>query len=313
MYLSILVETFSVTGPIFVLVLLGLVLRRTGFIDDHFVQMSSRLVFSICLPLLLFTTIVEIELGDTINPQVIYFSIAATLVTFLLSWLTALGFQPASDRGIFVQGAFRSNLGVIGLALCANAYGDTGLAVASILIAVLTVAYNILSVLVLSYYSQAEFNLQKVIRDIVTNPLIVAIVLATIVALLQIPVPQILQSSGEYLGSLALPLALLGTGAALNLKALRDSGTATVGVVILKTALLPALVVVGALYAGFSALETGVLFLLFVSPTASASFAMVKAMGLNDQLAANLIMVTTLVTLFTASLGLFLLRVYGLA
>ena len=199
----------------------------------------------------------------------------------------------------------------MGLALCANAYGDQGLALASALMASLTVSYNILSVAILSFYAGREtFSLKQVIVDIVKNPLIIAIALAILVSALQVPVPRTLMSAGEYLGSLALPLALLGTGAGMNLRAIRDSSLVTVLAVVMKTALLPIGVTLAAISMGFEGVMLGALFLMFASPTATASFIMVKSMGGNDALAANLIMVTTLVSIFTCSIGLFLLRVY---
>lgn len=313
MYLSILLDTLVVTGPIFLLVLLGLVLRRAGFVDDHFVDVSSRLVFSLCLPVLLFITITDIDPAASLDSAAFFFSFAATALTFIISWVFAFVVQPREDRGVFVQGAFRSNLGVIGLALCANAYGPDGLAVASILMASMTIAYNVLSVFILSFYMDRELRWQKVLVDIVRNPLIIAIVIAAFVALLRIPVPGIIHSTGEYLGSLALPLALLGTGAGMNLRAMRDSSRTTTAATILKTAVLPLVVTLLAIGMGFRGTSLGVLFLLFVSPTATASFIMVKSMGGNDRLAANLVMVTTIVAILTTSIGLFTLKVLGLA
>ena len=313
MYLGILSETLVVTGPIFLIVLLGLMLRRIGFIDDHFNQVASRLVFSICLPVLLFTTISQINLDATINLPVFYFSLCGAVLTFGLSWLAATFIQPKEDRGVVVQGAFRSNLGVIGLALCANAYGAPGLALASLLMAGLTVSYNILSVFILSFYAKTDLNWLVVFADILKNPLIVAIAMAFIIALSGLPVPGILLSAGEYIGSMALPLALLGTGAGMSLRALRDSSQATGLVICLKAVLLPAVIVVIAIRYGFRGIDLGVLFLLFVSPTATASYAMVKALGANDSLAANLVITTTLVCILSCSIGLFFLKVYGLA
>lgn len=313
MYLAILAETLIVTGPIFIIVLLGLVLKRVGFIDDHFNQMASKLVFSICLPVLLFTTITQIPLDDTINLPLLGVSLLLTLASFLLSWLFVLPVEPRRDRGVMVQGAFRTNLGVIGLALCSNAYGAEGLALASLLMAVLTVFYNILAVFILSFYSGTELNWRKVILDIFKNPLIVAISIAVLVVLLGLKVPGILLSAGEYIGAMALPLALLGTGAGMSLRALRDSGRATSLVIGLKAFLLPLLVTLAAIQFGLRGLELGVLFLLFVSPTATASYAMVKAIGANDSLAANLVMTTTLVCIVSCSVGLFLLKVFELA
>ena len=313
MYLGILSETLVVTGPIFLIVLLGLTLRRIGFIDDHFNQVASRLVFSICLPVLLFTTISQINLDATINLPVFYFSLCGAVLTFGLSWLAATFIQPKEDRGVVVQGAFRSNLGVIGLALCANAYGSQGLALASLLMASLTVSYIILSVFILSFYAKTDLNWLVVFADILKNPLIVAIAMAFIIALSGLPVPGVLLSAGEYIGSMALPLALLGTGAGMSLRALRDSSQATGLVICLKAVLLPAVILVIAIQYGFRGIDLGVLFLLFVSPTATASYAMVKALGANDSLAANLVITTTLVCILSCSIGLFFLKVYGLA
>ena len=315
LYLTLLAETLAVTGPIFILVLLGLALKRLGFIDDQFVTMSSRLVFSLCLPVLLFTTITGVDLANSPAFALLSFSAVGAGLTFVISWLAAITLvYPKVDRGVFVQASFRSNLGVVGLALCANAYGTQGLVLASLLMAVMTVIYNILSVVVLSYYNVARaISWRGVLMDIATNPLIVAIVLALLVGSLRLPIPVVLERTGAYLGSLALPLALLGTGASMNLKALRHSSSVTLLCVALKTMILPALITWLAWLLGYRDLSLGVLFLLFMSPTATASFIMVKSMGGNDALAANLIMTTTLVSLLTASLGLFLLRVLALA
>ncbi len=296
------------------IVLVGLVLRRAGLITEPFLQVSSRLVFSICLPVLLFTTIVRLDLSETFSLKAVIFTLVATLLIFGLSWLASFLTWPRVDRGVVTQGCFRSNLGVIGIALAANAYGDQGLAIASLLMASLTIAFNVLSVIVLSYYqSEQRPDAGQLVQDVIRNPLIVAIVIAALLASFSIPVPEVLVSAGGYLGSMALPLALLGTGAGLSLRALRQSGRATLLVAAMKTMILPAVVVGLALVAGFQGVELGVIFLLFVSPTATASYAMVRAMGGNDVLTANLISATTLVSIATCSIGLVLLKSVSLA
>jgi len=312
--LVFLLETLNVTGPIFVIILVGLVLQRTGLITESFLQVSSTLVFSICLPILLFTTIVKLDLSQTFNLKAVVFTLLATFVIFGLSWLVSLLTQPREDRGVVTQGCFRSNLGVIGIALAANAYGDHGLAVASLLMASLTIAFNVLSVVVLSYYqSQQRPQVRQLALEVLRNPLIVAIVVAALLASLSVPIPGVLLSAGGYLGSMALPLALLGTGAGLSLRALRQSGKSTLIVVVMKTLVLPAVVVSMALVSGFRGVELGVIFLLFVAPTATVSYAMVRAMGGNDVLTANLISATTIASIATCSLGLVLLKSFSLA
>ncbi len=318
-YLDILGFTLNTTGPIFVLVLLGLFLKRIGLIDDRFISVSSRLVFSICLPVLLFTTIIGLDIETTLDINALAFSLAATLLAFAISWLVAIPVvDRKADRGVFVQGSFRGNLGVIGLALCASTYGATGLATASLLMAVMTILYNVLAVVVLTYYSDhaesaIRANWRTMLLGIISNPLILSILAAFGFVATGMTLPSFLVKSGNYIGAMALPLALLGTGAGMSLATLRNSSTITLWCLLMKTAFIPLLLTVVALQLGFSGSILGILFLLFVSPTASASFIMVKTIGGDDALAANLIMTTTLGSIVTASLGIFLLRIYGLA
>ena len=63
---------------------------------------------------------------------------------------------------------------------------------------------------------------------------------------------------------------------------------------------------------GFRGQELGVLFLMSASPTAAASYPMVQAMGLNYHLAAAIIAATSLGSIISSTLGIFLLRTLGL-
>jgi malate permease and related proteins len=314
-YLTVLGATLAATGPIFFLILLGIVLKRFGLMDDRFIAMSSRLVFTVCLPVLLFTTIIKIDLSKTLDWSLVGFSLAATIGAFLLSWLVAmLWVNPRSDRGVFVQGAFRGNLAVIGIALAASAYGESGLAIASLLMAAMTILYNILAVIVLSFYADAgSFSWRSTLKGIAGNPLILSIVAALIVAALRIPLPDVAINTGSYLGSMALPLAVLGSGAGLSLSALTDSSYATGLCLALKLAVIPLVFTVLAWWLGFEGSTLGVVFLLLASPTAAASFVMAQSMGGNATLAANIVMTTTLGSIVTTSVGLFVLKASGIA
>jgi len=75
--------------------------------------------------------------------------------------------------------------------------------------------------------------------------------------------------------------------------------------------ILPVLSTLAAWLMGFSGNQLGLLFLFFASPTAAASFVMVKAINGNVALAANIIAMTTLMASVTVTLGIFALRLLG--
>lgn len=308
-FLENLEYSLAVTGPIFLILMLGVGLRRIGMLTDGFIDAGSRLVFNVALPTLLFMSIATARFDFAAHlPMVAYGVAAALLIYILFEWVAGIAIEPRRDRGVVIQGAFRSNLGVIGLAYCVNAYGEAGLRTASLYLGVITILYNVLSVITLNRSLQQHKNIARMLRGIATNPLIVGILLAVPVSLLEVPLPSLLEKSASSVASLTLPLALLCTGAALDFgsfrKELRNALMASTG----KLILAPILATAGALALGFRGIELGVLMLMAAAPAAAAGYVMVRAMGGNATLAANIIALTSLGSLLTTSVATTVLR-----
>lgn len=312
-FLDILEFSFSVTGPIFVILALGLALMRIGLLDEHFVAVGSRLVFNVALPALLFLSIAKTRIEHSANLPLIAFGAAATLCVYLLLEIVARHAVTAErDRGVVVQGGFRSNMAIIGLAYCFNAYGEAGLATASVYVGLVTILFNVLSVITLSRSLNRSQGLRPVARAIATNPLILGIVLAIPVSWAHIPLPRVLLQSGEHFAQMTLPLALLCTGASLDFRSLRQQMASTLLATASKLVAVPLMFTLGGLWLGFRGLDLGILLLMSSAPTAAASYVMVRAMGGNGGLAANIIALTTLGSVLTTSLGIVVLRGAGL-
>ncbi|HET8790892.1 MAG TPA: AEC family transporter [Modicisalibacter sp.] len=311
--LAVFLNTLEVTLPVFAMVFIGIGLKRIGWIDRSFIAMASALVFRATMPTLLFLSIIQADLDAALNPQLLGFFAIATLGTFALSWLWASWRVVHAKRGVYVQGAFRGNCGIVGIALATSLYGDYGLSAGGLLLGVVILCYNVLSVIVLAAYQpQKRADWRSIFKHIAHNPLILSLLLAIPVAAFNVSLPGWLMTSGNYFASLTLPLALICIGGTLSVSALRNDSLTAISASVMKMAVLPALATTAAWLVGFSGAELGLLFLFFASPTASASFVMVKAMGGDAKLAANIIAITTLLASITVTGGVFILRVSGL-
>jgi hypothetical protein len=134
---------FSVTAPIFLMVLIGMALKRLRMITEEFIDTASKLVFNLGLPTLLFTSSATTDFSRLADMNLLVAMGLMTLTVFTLTQLTARWHvQQTRDEGVFVQGAFRGNLVITGLAFCANAYGEQGLAIAALPVAMTVVLYN---------------------------------------------------------------------------------------------------------------------------------------------------------------------------
>ena len=301
--------TLETTLPVFAMVFIGIGLRRIGWIDQGFIATASALVFKATLPTLVFLSIIRADLDTTLSISMLIFYFLATLASFALVWFWATKRVRQEGRGGYVQGAFRGNCGIVGLALAANLYGDYGLSAGGLLLALVIVVYNSLSVIVLLAYQPGKtMSLTNTLRDIARNPLIIGVVLAIPFAALEIRLPGWVMTSGDYFASLTLPLALLCIGATVSLKSIRSDSGPAVGSSIWKMVSLPALCTLAAWLVGFEGRELGLMFLFFASPTAAASFVMVRALGGNDRMAANIIALTTLLASVTITLGVFVIQ-----
>lgn len=313
-YLVALEFALSVTLPIFLIVLLGLILTRLGMIDDKFVGVASSLVFNVCLPVLMFFAIVDSNVSLVAHWQLAAYSALAATVSFLFFWWYAHLFVPLPhDRGVAVQGAFRSNLGIVGIALCANAFHGEGLAVAALILASVTPLYNIFSIYALTRSLDGERPIQwrVIFLSIAKNPLILSIAIALLFTGLELRLPQVLNETGQYLGRMTLPLALITIGGSLSLSALRATSQLSTVVVVAKLLILPVAVTLGAWWLGFTGVELSCLLLMFASPTAAAAFVMARAIGGNYHLASNTIALTTVLSPITISAFLYCLVVLG--
>lgn len=315
MYLQTLLQTLEITLPVILLVVLGVVLKTRGAIDERFIATASRLVFNVSLPVLMFMAIVSASASLENHGALVVFALLAALSAFALTLIVARVVKVSTlQYGAFVQASFRSNLGIIGLALCINAFPVEGALLGAIILAVVTPLYNFLSVWVLA---GGDVGWQGQIIATVKNPLIIAIALAALVNVSGFTLPQFALSTGSALAAMTLPLALIGIGGSLVLPKLslpkqEGSNNVTLVSVALKILILPSLIIMVAVMSGIRGPELMVLAIMFSSPTAAAAFVMASAMGADEKLTANVIAISTLGAAVSMTSFIYVLNLSGL-
>ncbi len=148
--------------------------------------------------------------------------------------------------------------------------------------------------------------------DILLNPLILAVFFALPFSYLKLKLPEMFVTTGGFLADLALPLALIGIGGSMNLENLKRASQLAFSASLIKIVAIPIVLTLGAYILGYKGADLGIMFILFACPTAIASFVMADVMGANSKLAGNIIMITTLGSVFTISIGILILKSFSL-
>lgn len=337
MSIQIFTTALNAVLPLVLLILLGYFLRQKNFFSDTFIQMGNKLVFRICLPTMLFVSVYGIKSLLEIRWDICLYCVLATTTVFLLGCVTAVVTTPVAERrGVLVQCAFRSNYAIIGIPLASTLGGEAATAVAAVLAAALVPYLNILAVLALSIFRKGEGgekpNVKKIAGEIAHNPLIAGVLAGLLVLVVrQWQINRfgevvfslerdlgVVYEVAKDLKAMTTPLALILLGGQFRFSAVRDLFKEIMVGTVWRTVLAPIVGVGGAVLLGrWGLLQCGMaeypaLIALYGSPVAVSSAIMAREMHNDEQLATQLLVWTSVVSIVTLFAAVCLMMGMGL-
>lgn len=308
--------SLNATIPIFLVMVIGYVLRQVHIVDEPFIKTLNSFNYKITLPVLLFRDIAESDFYSVWDTKYVLYCFFVTLISILVIWILAgLFYRNKAQLGELIQGSYRSSAAVLGIAFIQNIYGSSGMA--PLMIIGTVPLYNIAAVLVLSFTGPSSQGLNKSslkasVKGILTNPIIIGILLGMITSACRISFPTIITKTINNLSVLATPLALIGLGAGFEgrkaLKQLFPTFTAS----FIKLVLLPALFLPLAVSMGFTNEKLVAILVMLGSPATVSCYIMAKNMGHDGTLTSSIVVTTTFLSSVTLTAYLFLLRSLGL-
>lgn len=295
--------------PLFLLLAVGYCIKLTGIMNETSVRQTNNVIFKVFLPLLVFFNIYKTDLTSSFDMSLLLFAVVGVLLQFIISLcLVILLEHDNARRGVMLQGMFRSNFVLFGIPISTALFGDSAAGLASILIAVIIPLYNMLAVISLESFNGKKPSLWKILVGILTNPLIIASAAGILFVVLHIPLPTVLYKTVSDLSIIATPLAFVILGASFSFgetgRCVRDL-CITLGA---KLVAYPLLFIALAILMGFRDAHLAVLLTVFGSPIAVSSFTMAQQMGGDDKLAGQLVVFSSLLSVFTMFLFIFGLK-----
>lgn len=309
--------SLNATMPVFLVMVAGFAFHQLGFIDDVLASKLNRFVFIIPLPVMLFRQLAETDFTEMWDTRFVLFCFCVTLLSIALAWLLSHFLTDISKRGEFIQAAYRSSAAILGIAYIQNIYGDAKMAPLMIIGAV--PLYNFMAVVVLMMTAEKpdtsasrSSQILKTLRGIITNPIIIGIVAGIIWSVLRIPMPSIADKTLGNIANVATPCGLMALGASIDLKKVKGEMPPAILAVFIKLIGLEAVFLPIAVSLGFRKEKLVAILIMLGSPTTVTSFVMAKSMGHEGTLTSNAVVLSTLLSAFTLTFFVFILRHFGL-
>ncbi len=304
-----LIVSLNVVFPLFAMMAVGFLIHRIGVMDDHTADVMNKVTFKAFLPTLIFYNIYQTEIAEIFDGRLILWAIGLVLLMFFLLWLIVPRFEKDFRRkGVMIQGMFRSNFILYGLPVTASLFGDENVGTASMLIAFVVPLYNVLSVVVLEWYADRQIHPKKILKGIVTNPLILGALLGGLLLLCRIRLPEGIEKTVANLSGMATPMAFLILGASFKFSALKGNIKPLTIAVAAKLILFPALFLPLSILMGYRGIQLAALLTMLGAPTAVSSFTMAKQMNGDGELAGQIVIFTSICSIPTMFFWIFLLK-----
>ena len=306
-----LIFSLNATVPVFLMMILGILFRKLGWISEQFALQMNKFVFLVPLPVLLFQDLATVDFVEVWDYKFVLFCFLATILSIMIAFLVSFCLKERSLRGEFIQSSYRSSAALLGVALIQNIYGHSVMGPLMIIASV--PLYNVMAVTVLTYFQPEQKAIDRSIwkttlKGIVTNPIIIGIVIGVLWSLLKLPYPPILAKTAANLSGVATPMGLIAMGATFDFKKALGKMKPALLSTFIKLFGFCLIFLPMAIAFGFMKEQLVAILIMLGSATTVTCFVMAKNMGHEGVLSSNVVMLTTMLSGFSITFWLTVLK-----
>ncbi|MCR5113860.1 MAG: AEC family transporter [Acholeplasmatales bacterium] len=331
--------TLNAVLPIIACILIGYFIKRLKIFPDNFWGTLNKLTFKLFLPVLLFKNIYDIDdIGAVGNYwKVILFCAVTTIVVFFIGLIfVKFCIKEDKQKGVILQCIFRSNYAIIGIGLIELLANGNEMAkgIGAVISAVSIPIFNILAIISLSIFVKSEDGKKpspkQIFIKICKNPLIIGVLTGLIFlsikslilnntsaleeeVFLQYEGCEFLYTTIKWLAQCASPVALVALGGGFVFSAISRLKFQIIIGTVARTIIVPVLALIVAYLLGFgNDSYFPALIALFGTPVAVSSAPMAQEMDNDGELAGQLVVWCSIVSVITLTLIILVCSLMGI-
>lgn len=301
--------SLRVVMPILLMLGVGMLVRHLGWVDEKSLNVMDRLGFKLLLPTQLFYSLYCAEWDLSVYGKPLAASVIIILIILVLTLLIFTKLEPdPKRRGPIIQCEIRVNFVIFGMAIISSLYGSENTGLIALMAAIIIPLTSTISAILFEVYRGGKVKPATLLLNIVKNPYLIGAALGLLFLLLRIPLPQPVEKTVSDIGGMATPFCLIVLGGSIHLSRFGDYGKSLWLAVIGKSVVIPAVFLPLVIWAGFRGEALAALAVMLACPTAVSGYTLANQCGADGELAAQLIVVTTLFSVVTMFITIWLLN-----
>ena len=304
--------SFQVVAPLMIYMLIGVLLRRTGVVDERVMRGANSIVYYVTLPLMCYRAIAASDISAMFDTPYLLYMAAGILALYALAALfVPMLSKENKRRGVLILGVFRSNDAIFGLPVAAALLGADHLGLMSVTISMSVPLFGILAVVAMERYRGEQVRFGQVLLRMIKNPLLIACFAGFVVNLLNIKFSDVVQKPIDSLAAVTSPLAFILLGGTISFAAVKKNRAAITAISLIRLLAAPLVTVAALLLLGFRGEFIVVALIIFGAPVAMLTYSMAVGMQADDELAGTLVAVTSVLSIVTMFLFIFVLKQFA--
>ena len=310
--MNAIIVSAEVVLPLLILMTVGVIVRKTGLIEEETLSKANKLVFYIGLPCLCTKCLYESDLKSITDAGFPLFIAGGIFIFFLIAaFLVPKFIKDPPKRGVLIQAFSRTNDAIFGLTIAASLLPSNQMTAEIIALSISAPLFNILGVIAMEVSRGEKPDIKYILRKIVTNPIIIGCVIGIIIVLAEIKIPDILYSPICTLSNMVTPVAFIIIGSRIHFSAIKKDKVWIILVSLFRLFLIPGIMVAAAILLKFPSPAVIATMCTFGSPVGTSTYSLSCELGGDDQLASELIAVTHALAIISMFILIVILKSYG--
>ena len=291
---------FNAVMPAVLLVSFGYFLKTQRYFSEQMISQLNKLCFDLLLSIVAFNSIRKTNMHTVFDVSFILYAAGSIIAAIAaLTFIIPFFEKNRKKQGVMIQGIYRSNFVMLGIPISTYIAGEASAALASMLIMVIIPIFNASAVILLSIYGGCTVDKKTLIVDVLKNHMIIASILGIIVSLAPLPVPGFLDTVLFDLTKVGSIFPIIVLGAMLDFSQLSANFRNLALTLTGKLIVMPLVFLTIAIQLGFTAEKVVALIALYGSPTAVISAVMADQLGCDGELAAQVVIFSTVMSCIT--------------
>ena len=287
--------------PLFAFMMLGFWIKKRDLLSETATRQINILVFRFFLPIMCAETIYKANLREDVELLPVLMVTFGIIGIFLISWLIVPRFiKDKTQIPVMIQGIYKSNYAILGIPIAISIYGAENIGVVSVIAVILVPLNNALSAFIFERYTGKATSGSKLVLNIIRNPLVLGSLAGLILNLTGIVIPDwILSGIFSKLGAMATPLSMIALGASFVFSQIRTYRRPLFWACLAKLVLVPSLIIPLSIILGARGAGLVGITIYAASPNAVNSYSTAVAMGGDADLANEIVVMTSLLSMIT--------------